>query len=193
MNQVMKHRRRSALARDRAAIRRSGIGARAWGYALVALCCLLLTACGFQLRGGGKVPPAMSRTHLVLPDENGDLARALRPLLETNGVELVGADTEDAATLAVSTDNMQRDILTVGRQARVNEFRLHYVVRFSANDAEGKPLLAERTLELNRDYTFNEANVLGKSNEEDTLRKELYQEMARLMLLHLSEAEHGGA
>lgn len=149
--------------------------------------CLALAACGFQLRGSADLPAAMDRTHLALADENGELGRALRPLLASAGAELVDHD-DGAATLLISQDQMQREILTVGAQARVNEFELNYQVRFTLRDAGGRTLVDERVLELNRDFTFDEASVLGKANEEDLLREELYGEMARLILFHLSQA-----
>lgn len=145
------------------------------------------SACGFQLRGESDLPAAMERTHLALADENGELARALRPLLESAGAELVTAG-EDGATLLVDQDRMRREILTVGRQARVSEFQLRYQVRFMLRDASGATLVPERSLELTRDFTFDEASVLGKANEEELLREELYGEMARLILFHLSQA-----
>lgn len=155
--------------------------------ALVVVICLVLTACGFQLRGQTDLPAAMERTYLALADENGELGRALRPLLESAGADLVSGD-EDGATLMVGQDRMQREILTVGRQARVSEFQLRYQVRFSLRDAAGETLVPERSLELTRDFTFDEASVLGKANEEELLREELYGEMARLILFHLSQA-----
>lgn len=154
--------------------------------AMVAGLCLAFTACGFHLRGGETLPASMARTHLALADENGDLARALRPLLESAGAKLVPG-SEDAATLLVTQDRMHREILTVGAQARVNEFQLRYNVTFTVRNAAGKTLVPERTLELTRDFTFDEASVLGKANEEALLREELYAEMARLILFHLSE------
>ncbi len=146
-----------------------------------------LTACGFHLRGGEALPASMERTHLVLADDTGDLGRALRPLLESSGAQLVeGAD--DAATLLVTRDRMRREILTVGREARVNEFQLRYEVAFTVRDAAGETLVPEQDVELTRDFTFDEASVLGKANEEALLREELYSEMARLILFHLSRA-----
>lgn len=157
-------------------------------YVFLVVLSLALAACGFQLRGHAAVPESMSRTRLVLPDENGDLGRALRPLLRSNGVELVEDPGEPAAQLTVLSDRMQRQILTVGAQTRVNEFQLNYKVRLTARDPEGNVLLPERELELNRDYTFDEASVLGKANEEALLREEMYREMARLILFHLAQA-----
>lgn len=160
---------------------------RSAAWCVLALCLLVLSACGFHLRGDADLPPAMDRTNLALADENGELGRALRPLLESAGADLVSAD-EAGATLVVSRDRMDREILTVGRQARVSEFQLRYQVDFSLLDAAGEALMPERSLELTRDFTFDEASVLGKANEEELLREELYGDMARLILFHLSQA-----
>lgn len=149
--------------------------------------CLALTACGFHLRGGETLPSSMARTHLALADENGDLGRALRPLLQSAGAELV-PQADDAATLLVTQDRMRREILTVGAQARVNEFQLRYAVTFTVRNPAGETLVPEQDLELTRDFTFDEASVLGKANEEALLREELYGEMARLILFHLSRS-----
>jgi LPS-assembly lipoprotein len=84
---------------------------------------LLLSACGFQLRDSAELPPEMARTHLVIASENSTLARRLSVLLTQSGVELVGAD-QATAILEVPVNRAVTDVLTIGDNARVREYRV---------------------------------------------------------------------
>lgn len=149
------------------------------------LAALAVTACGFHLRGAAQLPAPMARTYVAGIGEHSELARQLRPELGANGVEVVSRPEEAGAHLVVMRDDMQRQVLSVGERARVREFQLRYRVAFRVRAPDGTVLIPEQSLELVRDFTFDQRQVLAKTGEEAILREDLFRDMARLMLTRI--------
>ena len=119
---------------------------------------LSCTACGFQLRDNAELPPQMAKTQMVVNDEYSMLARRVRTMLEQSGVRFVGG-AEASAILEIPVNNVVTDVLTIGDNARVREYRISHTVRFRLTDAEGKV-----TIKLL--YFIDLARVSGKDEEE---------------------------
>lgn len=149
---------------------------------------LLLTVngCGYQLRGEFHFPDEMSSLYIVTNDPYGELIKALRYRLQASGINVVDDKEQASAILVIEKDQMKKTILSVGSRAEIREFQLHYHVQFVVVSADGDEISSTRSLELERDYSFAEQQILGKSGEEELLRKNLYQDMAASMLMILS-------
>ncbi len=154
---------------------------------IAALAAAAISACGFALRGQSQLPPAMTRTAVTGPSADSPLLTELGLLLRGHGIELV-ADPADAARLKLGQDRLAREVQSVGARARVREFALRYSVSFTLVDAAGKALIPPQSIELTRDYTFDQTEILGAASEEVFLRAELTREMAREILARIELA-----
>lgn len=155
------------------------------GKAAVLICfSLLLSACGFQLRSEANLPPEMASTHIAIDNEYSELARRLEILLTQNGVSLVGAE-EATAVLEIPVNRVVTDVLTIGDNARVREYRVSHTVEFRLLDPSGNELLSRQTLRQTREISFDEQEILGASREQEYLQKDLANLMARLILQRL--------
>ena len=147
----------------------------------------LLAGCGFQLRDSADLPPEMSRTYLQIEGEYTTLARRLRVLLEQSGVELVGPD-QALAILQVPVNQVVTDVLTIGDNARVREYRISHTVEFRLLDSAGSELIPRQTLRQTREISFDEQEILGASREQEYLQQDLANTLARLILRRLEGA-----
>lgn len=151
----------------------------------IVLTCLLLVACGFQLRGEARLPAVMERTWLAVADDRTAFARDLARHLEASGVELVERAGDGTATLEIFSERMQREALTITGQARVREFLLIYDVEFELRDAEGNVLIERERLQLTRDYSFDEQEILAAQREQEFLESDLRRAMTARLLRRL--------
>ena len=145
----------------------------------------MLAGCGFQLRGQASLPQAMSTTWLAVPDATSEFARELSLLLRGNGVTLVNGPAEDAAELRILEERITRRALTISGDARVREFELVFALRFSLTAPDGEVLLPPESLRLERDFQFDEQEILGAANEEELLRDDLRRNMAAALIRRL--------
>ena len=146
------------------------------------LVALLLSACGFQLREQIVLPGALQRLSLEFADPLTPLRRDLAAALERAGAQIVAPGTAGAGVLRVPVDVTVTEPLTVSDAARVQEYIVRHRVELEVLDAAGKVLLPRATIELTRDYSFDETQALGAAAEDELLRKELQREMVQQIL-----------
>ncbi|MEA3413601.1 MAG: hypothetical protein U9R74_19020, partial [Pseudomonadota bacterium] len=68
---------------------------------------------------------------------------------------------------------------------RALEYEFFVVVVFSVQGPDKKPLLAQQTVSVTRDFIFDENEVLGKAAEAQTILKDMEADAARLMMLRM--------
>ena len=153
----------------------------------VLLCALFLSACGFRLQGAPNLSAQFARTHLVVPVDQPLLKRELAEVIEVGGGSAVDDAEGATAELLVREATSEQRVLSVSAQGRPREYEVVYRVRFEVM-AGGKRLLAPQTLELRRDYPFDEADVLARQREAGVLLASMQRDMARLIQRRLAAA-----
>jgi LPS-assembly lipoprotein len=145
---------------------------------------LLLSACGFKLQAHAELPPEMRHTRLEVVDPYGEFARRLEVLLEQNGADIV-TSAADAAVLEIPVNEMRKEIQSIGDNARVQEFLVRHSVQFRLLDSTGAELIPMQTFELSRVYKFNEQDILAAEREDEFLRNDLADSLARMVVRRL--------
>jgi LPS-assembly lipoprotein len=142
-----------------------------------------LAACGFHLQGVARLPPAFETTQLVAEDRYTDFHRALEDALRASGSHLSG--TGATAAVEVLTDDSGQRVLSVSASNTPTEYEVYYTVRYRVRIG-GKEVLTPKVLTLTRDYSFNEAAVLAKEQEQEQIRAALARELAALVMRRLT-------
>ena len=145
---------------------------------------LLVSACGFQVQTRAELPPEMQRTRLEVQSPDSEFARRLEVHLEQNGVKVVTA-LDDAAVLEVPLNRTRKEIQSIGDNARVREFLVRHTVQFRLLDSEGKEMIPMQTFEQSRVYQFNEQDILAAERENEFLRDDLADSLARMVVRRL--------
>ncbi len=145
---------------------------------------LLVSACGFKLQTRAELPPEMQRTRLEVQAPDSEFARRLEVHLEQNGIKVVTA-LGDAAVLEVPLNRTRKEIQSIGDNARVREFLVRHTVQFRLLDSEGKEMIPLQTFEQSRVYQFNEQDILAAERENEFLRDDLADSLARMVVRRL--------
>jgi LPS-assembly lipoprotein len=145
---------------------------------------LLQAACGFHLQTRAELPPEMERTRLEVELPYSEFARRLETHLEQNGVRVV-VGLSDAAVLQVPVNSMRKEIQSIGDNARVQEYLIRHTVQFRLLDSEGGELIPLQTFEQSRVYKFNEQDILAAEREDEFLRNDLADSLARMVVRRL--------
>lgn len=145
----------------------------------------LLTGCGFQLRGNVELPANYQHMAIEGVSEYSALGLDLKRALRANGVDVVEA-TAAQAILKLSQVDYQRRLLSVSAASgKTAEYELHYSLKMSVVDRQGKVLVPEQPLQQLRDYVFDQNNVLATDNQEGQLRKDMERDMVGQILRRL--------
>ena len=145
---------------------------------------ILLSACGFQLQTRVELPPEMQQTQLAIQLPYSEFARRLEVHLEQNGVQVVD-DGDDAALLEVPQNRVRREIQSIGDNARVREYMLRHTIQFQLLDSNGKVMIPLQTMEQTRVYSFDQQDILSKEREDEFLRDDLSDALARMVVRRL--------
>ncbi|NRR31070.1 hypothetical protein HSX11_12850 [Oxalobacteraceae bacterium] len=161
---------------------------RLWG-ALLALS-LMLSACGFHLRGnGGQYALPFPSLYVGLP-EASPLAIDLKRNIRATGSTTVAASAKDAdGVIEVLTDpekTRSKSILSLNANGRVREYLLAYNIVFRVRDRLGNELLGPTQIALNRPLTFNETQLLAKEQEEALLYRDMQTDLVQQMMRRLA-------
>ncbi len=153
---------------------------------------MLLSACGFHLRGLDQavLPAELAELRLLGP-HGAPLARdelyvAMREALATQGGARL-SESAGAPALILYTERVATQVLSVGTSGKVNEYLLRYELDFRLTDSAGRERLALQTVRLQRGYTFDPLNVLAKEREERDLLSALRREAAAQVVRRLSK------
>jgi LPS-assembly lipoprotein len=139
----------------------------------ILLLAVLLTGCGFKLRGQYLLPPELQTLYVSSIDSQGELTRALKQNLALNQVKVLKVASAGAAQLHLLKDTLDRRTLSVFPNGQVAEYELIYTVRYQLLFAEQAP--REYSFELYRDYQDDPDQALAKSRELSLLLGEMRQ------------------
>ena len=149
---------------------------------------LLLTACGFRLRG---VPEFSFDVLFIAAPNASTLARELQRTLEGSGTKLtVLRDPVDLPKAQVGLELLseQRERIVVGQNAsgQVRELQLRLRVKFRVRGSNGSELIPETELLQKRDISYNETIALAKEAEEALLYRNMQTDIVQQLLRRLA-------
>lgn len=152
---------------------------------------LLLTACGFHLRGSVQLPPELSEMAVLDAAPATDIAPELRSGLKGTGVQV---NALALMVLQIKAEQYGKRVLSVDTSGRAQEYGLSYTVRFllkgiGADGEQAAVWLAEESVSLSRDLRFDATAVLGTENEEVQLKAEMRQDAVLQILRRLQRAK----
>ena len=148
---------------------------------------MLLSACGFQLRGQALIP---YKTLFI--EVTGyslfanDLERAIRSGSQTR---IVNSREESEAVLKVLGESQEKHILSLSSAGRVREFQLRYRVAYRLTDRAGADLDAPGEIFLRRELIYDDTQILSKEAEESLLYRDMRSDAVAQMLRRLSAAK----
>ena len=159
--------------------------------AVLIIAALVSSACGFHLRG--SIVGAADVGSLFLDAERElSITQDVRDALTDLDFEL--ADNRDDATILLRLTNevMGDRVLSVTSDGSTSELELSLSVDMMITESEAGETPANlpgqvlNNVEVTREYTFDETNVLGKENEARILREEMQRDLVRQIILRLN-------
>ncbi len=146
---------------------------------------LALAGCGFKLRGSANVPFET----LYIPQSKSGIGLDLKRNIEAGTSAKVIDDPRKAqAIMQVSQESRGKQILTLTGAGRVREFQLNYTVVFRVHDGKGGEYLPSNTIQLSREMTFLDEQILAKESEEQLLFRDMEIQAVQQILRRLSAA-----
>lgn len=149
---------------------------------------LMLSACGFQLRGEASLSAELQRVHVQIADQFSPLKRDLEAALARSGAKVEEKSADGIAEISLTNVSLAPVVRSVGASAFVNEFSMIYHVELSISGTDGKSLLPLQTIEHSREFTFDQSQAIGTNVEQDEIKKEMERDMVATLMRKVEAA-----
>ncbi|MFT4797155.1 MAG: LPS-assembly lipoprotein [Candidatus Azotimanducaceae bacterium] len=146
---------------------------------------LILSGCGFQLRGTGGYALAAESVSIVADNNHSDFADELEDTLKSIGVEVNPIDTPQYVIRLGSETTTRRPVASSGN-ITVSEYEVRLRAIFSISTAAGELLVPDTPLTAERIYSFDVSNFVSNSEEESILVEEMRQDLAGQLVRRFS-------
>ncbi|MNJ55307.1 LPS-assembly lipoprotein RlpB [compost metagenome] len=143
---------------------------------------VMLSACGFQLRGTGTSELTITELDLSARNAYGETVTQLRQALTSSGVNVhAGAPYKLVLTNEAET---QRAATYAGGSGRSAEYELSTVLSYSIEGHNNTNLLNDK-LEVRKIYLHDGNNITGSQQEATQTRQEMRRDLVQNMLVRL--------
>lgn len=146
---------------------------------------VVMAGCGFQLRGQ---PPLPFDSVYVEAATGSFLQPLLAQNLRLNGKRVLPSAEGAQVVIRIDQETRSKQILSLSGGGKVREYRLGYRLVLSATDGAGRQILPPTELQLTRDYSYDDAQILAKAGEEAQLQRDMEQDMLRQVVRRLAFA-----
>lgn len=147
---------------------------------------LTVGACGFKLRQSWALP--YKSLYLDIPPQSEFGAQLKRTLRGSQATRIVDKAEDAEASFRPTGESRERKIITYSSAGRVREVQLIYRYSFRIVDPAGSDLIDPATITMTRDMSYDEANALAKTSEEDLIWRDMMSDLTQQIMRQLAGA-----
>ena len=147
---------------------------------------LSLSGCGFQLRGSYSFP----YESIYLATGDGVIGAGLKRQIRASGGTRIAETLADAQAAFIPVGELRDTlILSLSSAGRVREKRLRYQYAYRIVDNKGRDLVLPSQVEVYRDLTYADSDVLAKTQEEELLWRDMETDLVQQLMRRLAAAK----
>ena len=144
---------------------------------------VMLSACGFQLRGTGSTELSVKEMDVSARNAYGPTVVQLREVLERSGVNVHAG----APYRLVLTNEQERErSATYSSGNRSAEYELTTELNYSIQGLNNLELLSDK-LEVRKIYVRDGSNITGSEQEANRAREEMRRDLVNAMVVRLQQ------
>lgn len=145
---------------------------------------VLISACGFHLRGEVDLP---FQRVFVQSSGSSSFATELRRVFErSTAIDLTDSANQAEVIVEILNERQVQQILSLSEGGSVNEYQLLYSVSYRFMDSQMEDLVVPDEIRVRRDLTYDDTQTLGKESEVQLLFTNMRSDAMRQMLRRLS-------
>jgi LPS-assembly lipoprotein len=138
-----------------------------------------INSCGYQLRGVQEV----NFKSISINGGSKSFTKILMKKFRQSNVKIKNIEAEKS--LEIVNDKFSKEILSLSSKGKVKEYQIMYTVSYRVKSKDGlwsSPV----KVETSRDFTFDDANIIAKTEEESRLIKGMQEQLIRTIVTQIS-------
>lgn len=148
---------------------------------------LLLSACGFQLRGTATLP--FDTLYVQAPPTSALATQIRRAVQAGSGTRIADRPEQAEVILQILNEAQEKLILSLTGGGRVSEFQLRFRVSFRLTDSKNREHIPASEIVLQRAYSYNDDQALALQFEEASLYRDMRSDAVGQLLRRLQAAK----
>ena len=145
---------------------------------------LLISSCGFHLRGSVTLPYGLESLHLESSVGESDLLQALRRAITAADVNLLDTPGLGVYSLGIGQEEIDERVLSVNSNARAGEYELSISVPVQVRSGQ-VVVIGPEILTIEKVYLADPDNAVAKQEEREIMEDEIRQELVLQILRRL--------
>jgi LPS-assembly lipoprotein len=155
---------------------------------ILLIAALVLSACGFRLRGEATLP--FDSIYVQGAATSPFTIHLKRSIRVGTQARITDKPEEAQVVLQIMNEQQEKEILALSGGGRVREFYLRYRVSYRLTDNKLiTEYIAPSEIVLRRELTYSDAEALAKESEEMLLFRDMQTDAARQLLFRLQVAK----
>lgn len=150
---------------------------------------VFLTSCGFQPRGELPLAPPLHYLYLQTADPYGTLSHYLRDYLRASHVYLAPCPEQALVILNIIREETGQQLLSVSGTLQTRQYNLILTVTFQLTDPHGRCIMPPTVLTETRTMPVSTNQILGGSNEANTLYNQMRQSIVFSIMNRLASQQ----
>jgi len=148
----------------------------------ITACVLLVSGCGFTLRGQDLNLPFKS---ILVEGGQGTASEVLQILRNKPGLIISGKKIEAQVVLTVISQQVDRTVVAFSAAGRPREIQIRMRVAYRINDGFGVELSGAQEIVQFRELSINEAEFLALSGAESLMIEDMQRDIAQQLVRRL--------
>lgn len=144
---------------------------------------VLLSACGFQLRGTGTTDLTIKELDVSARDAYSETVTQLRQVLKSSGVHVYTGATYK---LFLADEKETQRNLSYASAGRASDIELITSLTFEMQGRDHLPLMGDK-IEVQKVVSHDGNNLVGSDSEMTQVRKEMRRELVQRVMLRLQQ------
>jgi len=147
---------------------------------VILIMALLLSACGYHLRGALHLPANLKNVYLE--GGSAELRGQFRRAMEISSVPFASSPETAGMIVKIFDEDSQRRVLSLNSGGTANDFELGYRFDYEIVDSKNRVLSPRQPVDIKREYYNDQLAIIAKENEELVIRNEMYQQAVRTIV-----------
>ena len=144
---------------------------------------VLLSACGFQLRGTGTNELSLKELDVSARNAYGETVTQLRQALENSGVHVYNGATYK---LYVADEQETQRNISYASAGRASDVELITTINFDIQGRDHLPLMSDK-IQVQKVVSHDGNNLVGSDSESLQVRKEMRRELIQRLMIRLQQ------
>lgn len=149
-------------------------------------CLLLLSGCGFHLRGVLEIPEWLDNVAVISKEGTNEIASVLKPRLEGYKIRVNPDPSRASYWLIIHRSTYHQKIISIGASTNPRQYQMMLIVEYELQSHQGHVIKEPAAVVVTRQLTVNNDRILGSNDEEMTLLREMRQDAVTQILNKLS-------